>query len=225
MYTALIHDNNNLRTTIRKFFYLRSSLSDDAATCVKNLETTTDNYEQAWNSLVTRYNNKKLLVQIHVKGVCDLPTALRALKQHPSEWGPLLTHIICTKIDAITISDWETKCARDQIKEVDELIEFLESRFHVLEAVESSKRISNVSKNVIENNYASRKGQYTKNTSSSTSFFIALSVINRIKKIIDLNLCKICLRHHNKKKCFARYCFKCAKPHNTMLHIDNYKRQ
>ncbi|XP_050063335.1 uncharacterized protein LOC114121390 [Aphis gossypii] len=267
MYTALIHDNDNL-TTIQKFFYLRSSLSDDAASCVKNLETTADNYEHAWNNLVTRYNNKKLLVQTHVKGICDLPTvkassstslrqfsdslrghisALRALKQRPSEWGPLLTHIIRTKLDAITISDWETRCARDQIKEVDELIEFLESRFHVLEAVESAKRMSNVSKNVIENNYASRKGQYTKNTTSSTSFvntseikcyvcqlshtiykcqkFIALSVVDRIKKINDLNLCNICLRHHNKKKCFARYCLKCAKPHNTMLHIDNYKRQ
>lgn len=53
MYIALILDNNSL-ITIQKFFYLRSSLSDDAASCVKNLENTADNYEHAWNSLVTR---------------------------------------------------------------------------------------------------------------------------------------------------------------------------
>lgn len=78
--------------------------------------------------MVTRFNNKKLLVQTHVKGICDLPTvkansstslrqfsislrghisALRALQQRPSEWGLLLTQIICTKFDAVTISDWE----------------------------------------------------------------------------------------------------------------------
>lgn len=225
MYTALIHNNNSL-TTIQKFFYLRSSLSGDAASCAKNLETTANNYEHAWNSLVTRYNNKKLLVQTHVKGICDLPTvkassstslrqfadslrghisALRTLKQRLSEWGPLLTHIICTKLDAVTISEWETKCARDEIKEVDELLEFLEARFHVLEAVESSKKISNISKYSTETNYTDRKVQYTKNKTSSASFvntselkcyvcqlshtiykcpkLIALSPIDRIKKV------------------------------------------
>ncbi|XP_008188283.1 uncharacterized protein LOC103310763 [Acyrthosiphon pisum] len=172
IYTALVHDNKHL-TTIEKFIHLRASLSGDAANCVKNLETTVNNYEHVWNSLVSRYNNKKLLVQTHVKGICDLPTvkassstglrqfsdglrghisALRALDQRPSEWGPLLTHIICTKLDAVTISDWETKCGRDEIKKVDELIEFLEARFHILEAVESSKKICSVSKNVNENN-------------------------------------------------------------------------
>lgn len=267
MYTALIHNNDNL-TTIQKFFYLRSSLSDDAANCIKNLETTTNNYEHAWNSLVTRYNNKRLLVQTHVKGICDLPivkvssssslrqfsddlrghiSALRALKQRPSEWGPLLTHIICTKLDAVTISEWETKCPRDEIKEVDELIDFLEGRFHILEAIESSKRISDVTKNVIESSHASRKNRYTKYSTSSASFintselkcyvcqlphtiykcpkFIALSAIDRIKKVKDLNLCSVCLRRHGEKKCFARHCLKCGKPHNTLLHINNFSQR
>ncbi|XP_008179733.1 uncharacterized protein LOC103308325 [Acyrthosiphon pisum] len=42
---------------------------------------------------------------------------------------------------------------------------------------------------------------------------------DRIKKTSELGLCKICLRRHDKKKCLARYCFKCGKPHNTMLHL------
>jgi len=173
-------------------------------------------------------------------------SALRVLNQQPSEWGPLLTHIICTKLDAVTISDWETKCGRDEIKKVNELIEFLEARFHVLEAVESSKKICSISKNVSENNnYIGKKS--TKNTTSSTSFvntseikcyvcqlshtiykcpkFIPLSAIDLIKKVNDLNLCNICLRRHDKRKCLGRNCLRCAKPHNTMLHINNYKHQ
>lgn len=65
MYTAVIHDNKGL-TTVQKFFYLRSSLSDDAANCIKCLATTEANYAAAWASLVKRYSNKKILVQTHV---------------------------------------------------------------------------------------------------------------------------------------------------------------
>lgn len=111
IFTALVHTNSNL-TPIRNFFYLRSSLTGDAANCIKNFETTAINYElDAWKTLSTRYQNEKLLIQCHVKDVCDLIAvkanssdslrlfsdtlrsrvpALEALKQRPSEWGPLL---------------------------------------------------------------------------------------------------------------------------------------
>lgn len=72
MYTALIHNNYNL-STILKIFYLRLSLTEGAAEYIKNVETTADNYKSAWDNLIARYNNKKLLVKTHVKAICDLP--------------------------------------------------------------------------------------------------------------------------------------------------------
>lgn len=71
MFMALIHTNNSL-TPIQKFFYLRSSLSKEPANCIKNLETTANNYEHAWKTLIARYRNEKLLIQSHVKGICEL---------------------------------------------------------------------------------------------------------------------------------------------------------
>lgn len=71
IFTALIHTNNNL-TSIQKLFYLRSSLTGDAANCIKNFETTAINYEHAWKTLTTRYQNEKLLIQCHVKDICEL---------------------------------------------------------------------------------------------------------------------------------------------------------
>jgi len=38
----------------------------------------------------------------------------------------------------------------------------------------------------------------------------------------SLKLCKICLRKHE-GKCFSRFCFKCSKPHNTLLHLQQKK--
>jgi len=49
MFVALIHTNNSL-TPIQTFFYLRSSLSNEPANCIKNLETTANNHEHAWET-------------------------------------------------------------------------------------------------------------------------------------------------------------------------------
>uniref|UniRef100_A0A2S2QB76 Uncharacterized protein n=1 Tax=Sipha flava TaxID=143950 RepID=A0A2S2QB76_9HEMI len=258
IYTALIHNNDSI-STIQKFFYLRSSLSEGAAECIKNIETTANNYLSAWSNLISRYNNKKLLVQTHVRAICDLPTvkgksssslrqfsdnlrghlaALKTLNQRPSEWGPLLLHVVCSKLDTDTISEWEIKTPIDELAKVDDLIEFLDSRFRVLEAVESAKNMNKSVNTVFEYKNTNRKNKFERNSMSlavtaeikcficnqshtiyKCPTFVAMSVDNRIKKTYELGLCKICLRRHEKRKCFARHCFKCAKAHNTMLHI------
>ncbi|XP_022173999.1 uncharacterized protein LOC111036312 [Myzus persicae] len=105
IFKALIHTNSNL-TSIQKLFYLRSSITGEAANCIKNFETTAINHEHAWKTLTTRYQNEKLLIQCHVKDICELNaietnssdslrlfsdtlrshiSALEALKQRPSE--------------------------------------------------------------------------------------------------------------------------------------------
>jgi len=132
MFIACVHTNDRL-TPIKKFFHLRSSLAGDAANCIKNFETTAINYEHAWATVNARYNNEKLLIQSHVKDICELNevkenlsdslrifsdtlsghiAALEALKQRPKDWGPLLIHIICTKLDTNTLTEWEMKAPK-----------------------------------------------------------------------------------------------------------------
>jgi len=115
IFSALI-DNNTSLTAIEKFFYLRESLSGEALSSIKCLETTSNNYTVAWQSLIARYDNKRVLVQAHVKAIYDLETvggdsakklrqftdalnghmrALEALGQEPTNWGPLLSTNAC----------------------------------------------------------------------------------------------------------------------------------
>lgn len=269
MYIALIHTNSSL-TGIQKFFYLRSSLGGDAANCIKNLETTADQYECAWKALVGRYNNKKFLVQSHVQGIYELESvsgnsvgglrkladtlrghmaALETLEQRPNDWGPLLTHIIRAKLDESTLSAWEAKTSKTEVAKVHELITFLDERSELLEAIESSKNIAKGLKHVTVENYKiikDKKGKFNRNNIVCTSLtaatdtkcyvcnlphtiykcpsFVELSPIDRIKKVNELNLCKICLRKHDLKRCTSRNnCFKCNKAHNTLLHIFQRK--
>ncbi|XP_050063272.1 uncharacterized protein LOC114130946 [Aphis gossypii] len=162
IFSALI-DNNASLTAIEKFFYLRESLSGEALSSIKCLETTGNNYIIAWQSLITRYNNKRVLVQTHVKAIYDLETvggdsakrlrqftdalnghmrALEALGQEPTNWGPLLMHIILIKLDKTTLKEWEARAPCAEVPKLSELITFLDSRFKILESIETVKNIN-----------------------------------------------------------------------------------
>lgn len=71
IFMTLVHENQNLQQ-VEKFFLLRSAISGDAFKCIKYLETTSTNYDIACTALGARYNNKKELVQAHVKSIIDL---------------------------------------------------------------------------------------------------------------------------------------------------------
>jgi len=262
MFMAFVHRNDKI-TPIQKFFHLSASLSDEPASCIKHLETTANNYEYAWKTLISRYRNEKLLIQSHVKGICELSdvksnsssslrqfsdalrghmSVLEALKQQPSSWGPLLTHIIYTKLDAITLSEWEMKSTKNEISKVEDLVLFLDSRSQVLEAIESSKNISKIVDLGYENKNENRKNKFGKNNNITTSLvstseikcyacdlshtiykcpsFLSLTVAERIKRVNVLGLCKVCLRKHEVKRCLSQNnCYKSHIAHNTLLHL------
>ncbi|XP_022160980.1 uncharacterized protein LOC111027071, partial [Myzus persicae] len=172
--------------------------------------------------------------------------ALEALGERPYDWGPLLSHIVCAKLDDETRKDWEIHEAKERIPSIRELTQFIEERFRILESVESSRDINKVAsatagrgKEQSRTNNITKGGQkYSANLVSTTALkcfvcnlehtiykcptFITLPISERIEKIASLKLCKICLRKHE-GKCFARFCFKCSKPHNTLLHLRQKK--
>ncbi|XP_060879186.1 uncharacterized protein LOC132951391 [Metopolophium dirhodum] len=257
IFSALI-DNNTSLTAIEKFFYLRESLSGEALSSIKCLETTSSNYTVAWQSLITRYNNKRVLVQAHVKAIYDLETvggdsakklrqftdalnghmrALEALGQEPTNWGPLLIHVILIKLDKTTLKEWESRAHGTEVPKLLELITFLESRYKILESIETVKNINIKGSTITTSNekkYIEKRGtsQLFASTSNLECYvcksthtiykcptFYNLTVPERIKRVTELKLCKICLRQHESKKCNAKFCFKCAKVHNTLLHL------
>lgn len=65
MFNSLIHSNRDLSNT-QKFHYLRS-LKSDAAEVVSSLKISGDNYADAWVRLKERYDNKRLIIQNHIK--------------------------------------------------------------------------------------------------------------------------------------------------------------
>jgi len=114
---SLIHNVRSI-SRIQKFHYLRSALRGDAATVIQSLEVSTANYDEAWQMLTARYDNKRLIIQKHIKAIFELPAvtkenhaalrllsdgvlkhvrALKALGRSTDQWGDLLIYLITSK--------------------------------------------------------------------------------------------------------------------------------
>ncbi|KAF0702325.1 DUF1758 domain-containing protein [Aphis craccivora] len=258
IFSALVYNNDKI-SDIQKFFYLRSSLSGDAESVIRCLQTTADNYNAAWNSLIQRYDNKKVLIQVHTQAIFDLEPikkesssqlrklvdalsghmkALESLGERPSQWGALLMHLVVSKLDAKTMREWEISSTAE-VSSISNLTNFLQSRFRVLEAVETSQQINSLQENnrMATCTIKKKRSSVFAATSEIKCYFckqahtiyrcpsfLGLTMGDRIKRIIELKLCKICLRSHEGERCQSRRCTICARPHNGLLHLSRSEK-
>ncbi|XP_072398107.1 uncharacterized protein [Diabrotica undecimpunctata] len=212
-YKSLIHENNNI-SPIQKFHYLRASLEGVATDIIQSLEISTANYDVAWKALSERYDNDQLLIHNHVKSLfncepvvkesavslrklLDIITknlrALEQLNQPTSERGTLLIYLISTKLDSITLREWESFKKNGERHTFEDFKEFIKSRADLLEMVN-------------ETHSDKRK---------------SLTIRDRIDKARFMKLCINCLKGgHTSKFCRRGNCTKCGSKHNTLLHLE-----
>lgn len=193
-------------------------------------------------------------MQNHIKAIFDLPEikrensvairntldgvlkhkrALQALKRPTSQWDDLLVHIITSKLDFITIKEWENSLNTTQLPKFQEVTDFLTRRCQTSEAVarrDQSTYVTNIS----------RKAGLLKTTASHAAItntkcinckrnhqiyqcknFLSLSVNERSNRIKSMGLCLNCLKgKHLAKECQGSFCKLCEKKHSTLLHDD-----
>ncbi|XP_011878981.1 PREDICTED: uncharacterized protein LOC105568157 [Vollenhovia emeryi] len=255
-FEKLIHSNANL-SSIQKFHYLRSSLKDKAAEVVRSFDITTDNYTEAWQLLNERFDNKRRMVQTHIKAIFEIPPinkenctalrslidnvlkhfrALKALQRPVDTWDDIMIHLVLTKLDSVTVKEWETSRADSTIPTFKQLTDFLSKRCQALEII-SGKSSGRTSSDVHNSQKAKNPSAHvtTSNLScihcKSKHFifqcesFRKLPGEKRFEIAKNAHFCINCLRSggHQAKNCTASTCRKCGKPHNTLLHFETSK--
>eukprot|EP00102_Acyrthosiphon_pisum_P006100 XP_001951644.2 PREDICTED: WD and tetratricopeptide repeats protein 1-like [Acyrthosiphon pisum] len=164
IFTIMVHSNENV-PEVQKLFYLKATLSGDAAEVVKYFETSANNYQIACECLNERFNNKRIIVQAHIKAIFNLEKITEesseklrlfvdklfdhiktpeAIGYKPMSWDLMLLHFISTKLDNTTLREWETQAPKTEVPKVEELIAFLKSRFQVLESIENAQSFNKV---------------------------------------------------------------------------------
>ena len=89
MFKTMIHEYDSL-PEIQTFHYLKSSLSGEAERLISNLNMTSSNYTSAWELLVERYENKRLIPASHIRQLLGLK---QLHKESANEFSELVNTI------------------------------------------------------------------------------------------------------------------------------------
>lgn len=134
MYDSLIHNNSSL-SNIEKFNYLISYLKGTPLNLVKCTPLSGQNYLVAYNTLKTRYDNKRLISMSHWQALkltkrlqsSENSSAIRLLTDtfnenisaleiigYPVEqWDFIIFNMLIDKLDHSTVTRFELECGKD----------------------------------------------------------------------------------------------------------------
>ncbi|XP_018406342.1 PREDICTED: uncharacterized protein LOC108771297, partial [Cyphomyrmex costatus] len=129
LFASMVGDNRDI-TNVEKMHYLKTCLTGDAARLVTNLKVDENTFSIAWKTLISRYENKRVLISAQLdrlfrlkpmktKSAQELNTiiatvteslgALEALDCSTSSWDPLVIYLIARLLDAYTREAWEVE--------------------------------------------------------------------------------------------------------------------
>lgn len=169
MFLSLIHKNDTI-DDVQKLHYLKGHLSGEAEHLLRHTPVTAANYQECWQMLNKRYDNKRYLCNSILTRLINQPnvsvssTAIKELLDSTVDclhglstlgidtdsWDAIVIYIISAKLDSESRKLWESKIStNEELPTFDEFKIFLESRFRSLEYLDTpttSKQKSTVTK-------------------------------------------------------------------------------
>ncbi|KAL0901649.1 hypothetical protein ABMA27_006857 [Loxostege sticticalis] len=249
MFTSLIHHNRSL-TGVQKLHYLKTNLQGDPSNLLQNYAITESNYEEAWQQLIKRYDNKRYNSNLVMKTLFFtklLDTTSSCLKSlstmgiQTQTWDTIIIYLVASKLDTESHKQWETYISNqcDDLPSWQQMVEFLETRFRTLEMVDTSKP------------WQKQSQLNSKPTSKPKAFHVAVVNDQKSSKIVCVmceephylyqckkfgqqtpqerhdfvqtqQLCFNCLApNHSVKVCRqSTSCRRCGRKHHSLLHYE-----
>ncbi|XP_011348998.2 uncharacterized protein LOC105286056 [Ooceraea biroi] len=127
LFRSMIINNSDI-TSVEKLHYLKNHVTGEAARRITNIAITDNNFDRAWEALVTRYDNKRVLVcsylellfsitSVSRKSSEDLKellatvheaiSGLRSLDAPVDSWDYFLVYFIVGRLDIDSRKAWE----------------------------------------------------------------------------------------------------------------------
>lgn len=160
MFSALYRNNEHL-SDIQKMYYLMQKTSGEARDVIRTCPITKDGFAMAWQNLVDRYENKRVLVNAQLKTLFNLApiskesgptikqlqrtlndciTNLTLLSIDTKNWDAIFVFICSTRLPEVTLGLWEqSQGSSSELPKWHDMDKFLTSRYQTLESVSDIK--------------------------------------------------------------------------------------
>ncbi|KAJ8947181.1 hypothetical protein NQ317_019605 [Molorchus minor] len=150
LFKSLIHNNRDL-SNVERYQYLVSSLSKEVLASVKTLPILDQNYNIFFDTLIARYENKRVLLNTYWQSIFNASRAnndalslrnlldvfsenLAALDQYKIDmWDFTKFNLLLQKVDAATNKRFEVSFSDFDVPTFDDLWSFLEKQCRALE--------------------------------------------------------------------------------------------
>jgi len=233
----------------QKLHYLKTSLTGEAATLIHSIEVTDANYNQSWELLKLRYENKRQLIQCHLQSLFTQPAlkeesssalrklldqtnkctrALNGLGHSTDDWDAILVYLVTDRMDSDTRRHWELQSTGTEYPLFDDVTKYVEQRCRALDASGGSKL-----KSKPQPSFKSTTATHHTSVNScpvcqenhslfQCSSFGSMDQKLRSETVRKATLCFNCLRgNHAASKCTSKSsCKKCGQRHHTLLHRE-----
>jgi hypothetical protein len=241
-FKSVIDENKSLKNR-QKLQYLKSSLREEALRAVESLSILDENYDKAWEILINRFKNTRLIVQDYVASILNASpiskqshshlrellntittniAALKTLKIPVDSWDALIIPIISEKLDYVTKKEWQTSLDTS-VPTYNEFVKFLEKRCTGLESLNS---LSTKSSNQATNNSLQKSNQSNKRT-------VTLAATNKITSFCTycknsahlIHQCdefsNLSVQSRNEKARAMKLCLNCLRNNHTTSDCRN----
>ncbi|XP_062704418.1 uncharacterized protein LOC134286764 [Aedes albopictus] len=254
-FVSLIHESHELGD-VQKFHYLKSALKGEAAKLIESLTITNDNYAIAWNTISKRYSNEYLLKKRHLQALMEFPRIdresavrihglvdefdqrlkiLKQLGEKTEHWGAMIVHWMCSKLDMHTLQLWEDHAASLRDPTFTALVDFLEKRTRVLDAVQSnSSKVNGIQPKApikrerlaVHASMESGRSDPMCQCCGEQHYLVRCAKFQNfgLKEKLDFvnskRLCSNCFKSgHWVRDCNSKFsCKTCGKKHNSLIH-------
>ncbi|XP_011264271.2 uncharacterized protein LOC105256226 [Camponotus floridanus] len=184
LFSSLILANPTL-TAVEKLQYLKTSLIGSASHLLKNTTLTADNFQKAWDALISFYENKRLLVNAALHslvtlkrmtkesanemeqlytGIMQIYRTLETLHRPVETWDDFLVFLAVQRLDSESVKAWEHHLGPSKDPPTwKQFSEFLITRLLSLQAFEKS-RTGKSSQSAIKSHFQgkAKEGQSSK---------------------------------------------------------------
>ncbi|XP_075157831.1 uncharacterized protein LOC142231097 [Haematobia irritans] len=158
MFTTVVANDIEI-SKLEKFQHLRASLVGPALDTISSLEPSDASYDEAIKLLKSRFDNKLLNFQTHIKEIFALKPVVKgsatSLRQLSDKLNArmralctmcskeeiadgLLVHLVTTKLDVSTQAKWEESLQNEQLPSWSSMAAFLDRKCRMLENLEHS---------------------------------------------------------------------------------------